>query len=57
EVGKAFVVVNGEQSEEKLRNHCLANLAKFKVPKYFVFLNDLPKSDSGKIDRKSLKLL
>ncbi|MCZ2101616.1 MAG: AMP-binding protein [Chitinophagales bacterium] len=57
EVGKAFVEVDQDVTELDLRNHCIANLAKFKVPKYFVFLEEIPKSDSGKIDRKLLKSL
>lgn len=57
EVGKAFVVFDGSADEQLLREHCLANLARFKVPKYFVFMDDLPKTDSGKIDRKYLKSL
>lgn len=56
EVGKAFVSL--EQSihwdESALRDHCLKNLAKFKVPKYFEVLADLPKGDSGKILKRAL---
>lgn len=56
EVGKAFVVKDSsELTMEKIRDHCLANLAKFKVPKHFVFLEALPKSDSGKILKKDLR--
>lgn len=57
EVGKAFVVVNEPLTEEEIMAHCARQLAKFKCPKYIVFLDALPKLDSGKIDRKSLKLL
>ena len=57
EVGKAFVVFDGSADEQVLREHCLANLARFKVPKYFVFMDELLKTDSGKIDRKFLKSL
>lgn len=55
EVGKAFVVreANGP-SEELLREHCAKNLAKFKIPKHFAFLEELPKSDSGKILKRAL---
>ncbi|MBX3039702.1 MAG: o-succinylbenzoate--CoA ligase [Bdellovibrionaceae bacterium] len=55
EVGKAFVVKETRDlTLEKIQDHCLANLAKFKVPKHFVFLEALPKSDSGKILKKDL---
>lgn len=57
EVGKAYIVVkdNSELTEEKIRNFCLAGLAKYKIPKYFVFVNEIPKTDAGKINR--IKLL
>ncbi len=57
EVGKAFVVVSKDVSEQALKDFCVENLAKYKVPKYFVFIDQLPKSDSGKIDKKVLKFL
>lgn len=59
EVGKAFIVVatGVTLSEQDIRNFCLSKLAKFKVPKYITFIIELPKTDSGKIDRKSLKFL
>jgi fatty-acyl-CoA synthase len=59
EVGKAFIVVSQNEilSDYYIRNYCLSRLAKFKVPKYIVFMEHLPKTDSGKTDRKSLKFL
>ena len=44
-------------TEEEIKGYCTMNLAKFKVPKYLVFVAELPKTDSGKIDRKALNLL
>ncbi len=57
EAGKAFVVLKEgmQATEDEIRNFCIANLAKYKVPKYVEFINELPKNDAGKIDRKSLK--
>lgn len=55
EVGKAFVVLHQAQDEASLRAFCVERLAKFKVPKYFVVLDAMPLTDSGKIDRKKLK--
>ena len=57
EVGKAFVSMkNGAAFEaDELRQHCLQHLAKYKVPKHWVMLIELPKNDSGKLDRKQLK--
>lgn len=56
EVGKAFVVIEDQSSlcEKDILDHCMANLAKFKVPKHFVFIPSLPKSDSGKILKRML---
>lgn len=55
EVGKAFLVLDDANlNEEILRNYCLQNLAKFKIPKYFQFLDALPKGDSGKILKRKL---
>lgn len=56
EVGKAFLVLNAPVTEEKIKSFCLENLAKFKIPKHFVYLESLPRTDSGKIDKKALKI-
>jgi len=57
EVGKAFIVVNSPLTEVEIIAHCQQNLAKFKIPKQFVFISELPKTDSGKINHKALKLI
>lgn len=55
EVGHAFISVKeGYFNEQELREHCLKNLAKFKNPKYFTKLSELPKGDSGKILKRKL---
>ncbi len=55
EVGKAFLVKkNSRLTIEDIQKHCFQNLAKFKIPKHFVFLESLPKGDSGKILKRSL---
>lgn len=56
EVGSAFVSLEKEGllDADKIQQHCLKHLAKFKVPKEFHILKDLPKSDSGKILKRSL---
>ena len=41
--------------EEALREHCLRILGRYKTPKTFRFVDDLPKGASGKVQR--LKLL
>lgn len=56
EVGKAFVVVDQSSvTAEVLHNHCAQNLAKYKIPKHFVFMDALPKGDSGKILKRKLQ--
>lgn len=55
EVGKAFVVKKGSLSETEIIDYCRGQLAKFKVPKSVVFLDELPKNDTGKMDRQGLK--
>lgn len=57
EAGKAFVVLKSGAAltEMDLRNYCADKLAKYKIPKHIFFLNELPKNDAGKIDRKKLK--
>jgi fatty-acyl-CoA synthase len=58
EVGRALVVLKEGQtvSEEELLVHCRNNLAKFKVPKSIVFVNDFNAfiSGAGKILKREL---
>ncbi len=56
EVGHAFVVAKKfEQFNlEELQKHCEKNLAKFKNPKFYTQLKELPKGDSGKILKRKL---
>jgi fatty-acyl-CoA synthase len=55
EVGKAFIVKDSEHvSEDTILSHCQKNLAKYKIPKKIVFMETLPKGDSGKILKKNL---
>jgi fatty-acyl-CoA synthase len=56
EVGCAFMVMESGQEgkEEKIKEFCKKRLAGYKVPKKFVYLDNLPKTPSGKIDKKTL---
>ncbi|WP_028987315.1 acyl-CoA synthetase [Thermicanus aegyptius] len=56
EKGIAFLVAkNGEElSKEELKEYCSRYLARFKIPKEFIFLDQLPKTGVGKIDKKEL---
>lgn len=53
----AFVSVRGGQSvtAEELQAHCRANLSAYKCPRTIEFLEDLPKTATGKILRRELK--
>lgn len=56
EVVKVFVVKKDNSlTEVELRSYCRENLTAYKRPKYYVFRDDLPKSNVGKILRRLLK--
>ena len=57
EVGKAFIVLKPGHhlTAEEVRKFCRGNLATFKIPKHVEFVDELPKGDTGKIDRKKLQ--
>ncbi len=56
EVIKVFIVKRDQSlSEEELRTFSHANLTNYKVPKYFEFRTELPKTNVGKILRRALK--
>ena len=58
EVGKAIVELHpgSKLSHEELQTYLSERLGKFKIPKYFVFVNELPRTAaSGKIQKFKLK--
>ncbi len=59
---KAYVVIResarakGDAAiAEALQEHCKSRLAKHKYPRWIVVVDDLPKNDRGKVDKKELK--
>jgi o-succinylbenzoate---CoA ligase len=56
QVPAAFIVrkKNAEVTEEQLKQFCLENLAKYKVPKSFYFIEKLPRNASKKLLRRKL---
>lgn len=56
EVGKAFVSLKKDKTitSDELKEFCKGNLAKYKIPKYFEIIDEIPKNDAGKIDKKKL---
>jgi fatty-acyl-CoA synthase len=57
EVGRAFVVRRGPGAvaTEAIRAHCALHLARYKVPKEFVFIDALPRNSTGKILKAKLR--
>jgi fatty-acyl-CoA synthase len=57
EVPVAYVVSTAEATTtpEELIEHCRGQLAKFKVPKQVVFIDELPRNPSGKILKRELR--
>ena len=51
---RAFVVRSGEVSADELREHVKAHLARFKVPREIVFLDELPRNATGKVLKREL---
>jgi benzoate-CoA ligase len=57
---QTFVVLkNGAQAsmetQDELQRFCRERLAPHKIPKSFQFLDELPKTGQGKIDRRLLR--
>jgi fatty-acyl-CoA synthase len=60
EIVAGFVVLKSAASkigEEELKVYCEMKLGRYKIPKRFLFLDVLPKTDVGKIDKKKLREL
>ncbi|MEH7113999.1 o-succinylbenzoate--CoA ligase [Neobacillus niacini] len=59
QVPVAFIVLKegAEATEKQLQEHCLENLAKYKVPKKFLFTEMLPRNAANKLLRRKLSKL
>ena len=59
EVPAAIIVPKPDQTltAEEIKKHLAGKLAKFKIPKHFTFVAELPRNDAGKTDRRALKQL
>ena len=57
ETGKAFIVLRSGESltEDEIRKYFDGKLARYKIPKYYEFREDLPKSAAGKILKRELE--
>ncbi|GAA6740539.1 long-chain fatty acid--CoA ligase [Thermus oshimai] len=57
EVGAAFVVLKAPLDPEALRAFLRGRLAGYKVPKHLFFLEELPKTGPGKVQKEALRKL
>ena len=56
EVPKIFIVKKDPSlTEAELFEHCREHLTGYKIPRYIVFMDDLPKTNVGKILRRELR--
>jgi acyl-coenzyme A synthetase/AMP-(fatty) acid ligase len=46
-----------ELTESQVKKYCTENMEIFMVPKYIEFMDELPKTPNGKIDKKKLKAM
>jgi acyl-CoA synthetase (AMP-forming)/AMP-acid ligase II len=51
----AYVVARGPVSAQDLDRHCLGQLARYKRPKQYRFVNELPKNNYGKVLKTALR--
>jgi long-chain acyl-CoA synthetase len=51
---KAFVVVRAPIASDRIKAHCRDRLATYKIPREIVFVPELPKTASGKVQRARL---
>jgi fatty-acyl-CoA synthase len=56
---RAFVVLDRgkETTEDDLKDYVKKNLARYKVPREIVFLDELPRNATGKVLKRELKQL
>jgi acyl-coenzyme A synthetase/AMP-(fatty) acid ligase len=54
---KAFVVLESgsDLSDKMIKKYCLSHLENFMVPSQIIFLDKLPKTSNGKIDKLALQ--
>jgi fatty-acyl-CoA synthase len=57
EVGVAYIQLrdDAQLTEADARAHLEANLARYKIPKHFVFVAELPRNATGKVRRVDLR--
>lgn len=53
----AFLVADAKVKKDAIRSMIKDRLMAVEIPKKFIFVNEIPLNDSGKVDRKKLKAL
>jgi acyl-CoA synthetase (AMP-forming)/AMP-acid ligase II len=51
---RAFVARRGDVTEDELKDHVKTHLARYKVPREIVFLDELPRNATGKVLKREL---
>ena len=56
EVGKAYIVPKEgfKLTQKEMKSHCSKTLSKYKIPKKFEFIDELPLSAAGKVLKREL---
>lgn len=57
EVPRALVVPKQEVTADQLIAYCLERLGRYKIPRSFTFVKELPRTAAGKIDRRASSAL
>jgi fatty-acyl-CoA synthase len=52
---KAVIVKKGDLTEDEVKRHVKSNLAGYKVPRDVVFVDELPRTSTGKVLKRELK--
>lgn len=55
EIVVAFIVGDADVSGDRLDAHCIENIARFKRPKAYHFISELPKNNYGKVLKTELR--
>ncbi|WP_242947121.1 AMP-binding enzyme [Clostridium haemolyticum] len=58
EAVKAFIQLgdNSDLTKDEIQKYCTDRLAKFKVPTVWEFVKQFPRTSTGKIKKKSIKI-
>ncbi len=55
EIGVAFVVMEGERSENKIHTYLRQRIAPYKIPRRIIFQEELPRLPTGKVNKRLLQ--